>query len=264
MLGDKALFDITREVRIIAEKAGEYIRSEFGIINLAHASAKSAKSLVSEVDRNAEQIIVKELTKLLPEAGFLTEEETTAQVNRPLTWVVDPLDGTTNFLYGIPYFAVSIALKSEQDILIGVVRDVMHEKTYYAHMGGGCYCNDLEIEVSKRASLADALIATGFPYQYTADTEDQIEALKRLVRATNGIRRFGSAALDLAMVAEGTWDGYYEYALNPWDTAAGFLLVREAGGICSDRKGNKAYLGGTEVVASNPFLFEELFSLLRT
>jgi myo-inositol-1(or 4)-monophosphatase len=263
MLDQSTLHQISREVQAIAELAGKYIQSEFGKIGLTQASEKSAKSLVSEVDRTAERMLVAQLSELLPLAGFLTEEETITQVKRSLTWVVDPLDGTTNFLYGVPYFAVSIALCSETETLIGVVRDVVHEKTYHAIQGGGCYCDGNAIQVSKRSKLNEALIATGFPYTYTADTEAQIEALKRLVRECNGIRRFGSAALDLAMVAEGTWDAYYEYALNPWDTAAGMLLVREAGGVCSDRAGNIDYKAGTEIVASNPVLFEEFLTVLH-
>lgn len=264
MLSENLLLQLSLSVCQISEQIGSYIQSSFGKVGIDNASEKEAKSLVSEVDKESEKQLVTLLRELLPEAGFITEEKTIHQSKKKLTWIVDPLDGTTNFLYGVPYFAISIALCEGAHIHLGVVRDIMHQKTYHAVSGHGCFCNEKPIKVSNRSKISQSLIATGFPYRYTQDTELQIKSLKKLIQKSNGIRRLGSAALDLAMVAEGIWDGYYEYTLNSWDTAAGILLVREAGGICSDRMGNKNNIAGTEIIASNPFIFQEFLAILQS
>lgn len=245
------------------EEAADYIRSQYGRVGLHQADVKSAKSFVSYVDQEAERLLIQSLQDILPGSGFITEEETIPHQQEKYTWVIDPLDGTTNFLYHIPFVAVSVALRNEGATQLGVVADVLNSHVYEAIKGNGAKKNGQVIRVSERASLSQAVIATGFPYEYTQETESQIEALKRLVRATNGIRRFGSAALDLCMLAEGVFDGYYEYALNEWDTAAGMLIVREAGGVCSDRGGDRFYETGREIVASNGRIHDEFLSLLE-
>jgi len=259
MLIDKHL---SKQVEEVANQAANHIRQHFGLVGLKDADTKSAKSFVSEVDRAAESILVQGLRKIYPDAGFRTEEATVLQERKPATWIIDPLDGTTNFLYGIPFVAVSIALKLHDVVQLGVVVDVMRGNTFSAIQGSGATKDDKPICVSSRNKLSDALIATGFPYAFTETTNMQIEALKRVVVICNGVRRFGSAALDLAMVAEGIFDGYFEYALEEWDTSAGMLLVREAGGICTDRAGNVAYQDGLEIVASNGKIHHEFLQLL--
>jgi myo-inositol-1(or 4)-monophosphatase len=251
------------QVEEIANQAACYIKQHFGIVGLRDADTKSAKSYVSEVDRGAEHIIVEGLRKIYPEAGFITEEGTIAQEQKSAMWIIDPLDGTTNFLYGIPFVAVSIALKIDGVVRLGVVTDVMNGFSYKAIQGGGASKEDKPIQVSSRSTLKDALIATGFPYHFNETTEKQLDALGRVIRVCNGVRRFGSAALDLAMVAEGTFDGYFEYALEQWDTAAGMLLVREAGGVCTDRVGDIGYQDGLEIVASNGVIHNEFLQLLE-
>lgn len=251
------------QVKEVANQAAVYIKQHFGIVGLRDADTKSAKSYVSEVDRGAERIIVDGLKKIYPEAGFMTEEGTVVQERKTAMWIIDPLDGTTNFLYGIPFVSVSIALKINGIVRLGVVTDVMNKISYSAIQGGGTFREDKPIHVSGRSTLNDALIATGFPYHYNETTEKQLDALSRVIRVCNGVRRFGSAALDLAMVAEGTFDGYFEYALEQWDTAAGMLLVREAGGICSDRAGDIRYQDGLEIIASNGIIHNEFIRLLE-
>jgi myo-inositol-1(or 4)-monophosphatase len=253
---------ILAQAAAAVEEAANYIRSQYGRVDLHQADVKAAKSFVSYVDQEAERLLVQRLQVILPESGFITEEETVPNLEKQYTWVIDPLDGTTNFLYRIPFVAVSVALRREGITQLGVVADVLNGHVYEALKGSGAKKNGHAICVSERTLLSQAVIATGFPYEYTQDTESQIEALKRLVRATNGIRRFGSAALDLCMLAEGVFDGYYEYALNEWDTAAGMLILREAGGVCSDRGGDRLYEAGREIVASNGLIHDEFLSFL--
>lgn len=240
-----------------------YIRQEFGKVNLQAADIKSAKSFVSYVDREAEIQLSNLLKPLLPEAGFITEEKETINERKSYSWIIDPLDGTTNFLYNIPVFAISVALKLNNQSVLGVVSDVMNDSIYSAIQGEGAFKNGISIHVSQRQTLSECIIATGFPYQYTQDTEHQIESLKKLIKISNGIRRFGSAAIDLAYLAEGIFDAYYEFDLNEWDTAAGMLIVREAGGICCNRAGNVGYQAGLEIVASNGLVHEELLQVIN-
>jgi myo-inositol-1(or 4)-monophosphatase len=254
---------LVEQVEGVANQAAVFIRQHFGTVGLGDADTKSAKSYVSEVDRGAERIIVEGLRKIYPEAGFITEEGTVAQERKSAMWIIDPLDGTTNFLYGIPFVAVSIALKIDGIVRLGVVTDVIKGVSYKAIEGGGAFKGDMAIHVSGRRMLKDALIATGFPYEFSDTTEKQLDALRRVIHVCNGVRRFGSAALDLAMVAEGIFDGYFEYALEQWDTAGGMLLVREAGGVCTNRAGDIEYQDGLEVVASNGIIHKEFLKLLE-
>lgn len=245
---------LTEEVMIISTLAADFIRSNIGKVQSQDVKAKSANSFVSYVDKTAEKIIVERLEKLLPTAEFITEEDTVENSLHELVWIVDPLDGTTNFLQGIPHFSVSIALRQGDDYLLGVVVDVMQNEVYHAYKNGGAFCNHQPITTSQTATMDKAVIATGFPYYRAEKLPTLINMLDAFLHEARGIRRLGSAALDLTYVACGKMDIFYETTLNVWDIAAGIILVREAGGSVSDFKGDQKLLTGSDIIASNALL----------
>ena len=242
----------------------QFILKELKKVNPNDIETKSLNSLVSYVDKNAEMQLVEKLGKLLPEATFLTEEETIENSEGEYRWIIDPLDGTTNFLHQLPFFSISVALEFQGEIILGVVYEVNRNECFYAWKDGGAYLNDVKIEVSKRVELGDALIATGFPYYDYRGVAPYFEALEFFIKETRGVRRFGSAALDLAYVACGRFDAYYEYSLNAWDVAAGVLLVKEAGGKLSDFQGGENYIFGKEMIAASPFVFDKTLEVVKT
>lgn len=248
-----------KEVGFVAQ----FILKELKKVNPNDIETKSLNSLVSYVDKNAEVQLVKKLGKLLPEATFLTEEETIENKEGVYRWIIDPLDGTTNFLHQLPFFSISVALEFQGEIILGVVYEVSRQECFYAWKNGGAYLNDQRIGVSKRIELGDTLIATGFPYYDYQGVEPYFEVLEFFMKNTRGIRRFGSAALDLAYVACGRFDAYYEYSLNAWDVAAGALLVKEAGGQLSDFKGEENYIFGKEIIAASPSSFEKTLEVVK-
>ena len=246
------------QVERIARNAGAFIRNEFGKIGTQEADVKSLNSLVSYVDVQAERMIVSDLALLGPEIGFITEEGTAPTEQHELTWIVDPLDGTTNFLRGIPVFSVSIALTRGSQILLGVVYDIMNDWCFSAIEGGGTFLNGHRTMLSQVDQMDKAVIATGFPYEPLDKDSRLFDLLKAIIQVSAGIRRLGSAAIDLAYVACGKVEGYYEASLNPWDIAAGILLVREAGGVVTDFDGKDQMLTNGSVVAANTALHPEL------
>lgn len=254
--------DIACNVCSIARNAGAFILNERKAFSSKKVEVKGHNDFVSYVDKGAEKLIVEELKKLLPEAGFITEEGTEKQDDNPLKWVVDPLDGTTNFIHGMPFYAVSIALLNDKETLVGVVYEMNQNEMFSAWKDGGAYLNDEKMQVSAATAVADSLFGTGFPY-YDYHLLDQYLALfKYLMQHSHGIRRPGSAATDLAYVACGRFDGFYEYSLSPWDVAAGVLLVREAGGIVSDFSGGNDAIFKKEIIATNPHIYAEFSELL--
>ena len=255
---------LTCDVCGIAREAGSFILQERKSFSSKKVEIKGYNDFVSYVDKGAEKIIVEALKKLLPEAGFITEEGTEKTDNNPLKWVVDPLDGTTNFIHGMPLFAVSIALLYNNKPLIGVVYEVNQDEMFSAWKDGGAYLNSEKISVSDAPTVKDALLGTGFPY-YDYKLLDQYLALfKHLMKHSHGIRRPGSAATDLAYVASGRFDGFYEYSLSPWDVAAGVLLVTEAGGIVTDFSGGDDAIFTKEIIATNNLIHSEFSELLRS
>jgi len=242
---------------------GQFIQSEFGRVKVAHAEEKSRNSLVSRVDVEAERMLVALLSELLPEAGFVTEEATIVKDNDALYWVIDPLDGTSNFLFGIPVVSISVALKRNGKAELGLVHHVMMGDTYHAIAGQGAFKNGLSIKASSRSSIEEAMVATGFPYSPEHFLDTQLKLIDYFVRNARGVRRLGSAALDLAYVAEGVFDIYFESGLNEWDTSAGMLLVREAGGICSDLEGDLEYQEGIHVLSASASLHTEVLNLVK-
>ena len=257
------LEQLTLKTNDIVRQVGGFIKKELDQVKDTDIETKALNSLVSYVDKNAEIQLVKELQILLPEATFLTEEETIENKKGTYTWIIDPLDGTTNFLHQLPFFSISVALQKEGEIILGVVYEVNRSECFYAWKNGGAFLNGKKIQTKKTKHLQDTLIATGFPYYDFDKIPAYVEVLTFFIKNTRGIRRFGSAALDLAYVSCGRFDAFYEYSLNAWDVAAGIILVQEAGGKVSDFQGGDNFLFGKEMIASNPFIFEETLNVVR-
>ncbi|MDR4988593.1 MAG: inositol monophosphatase family protein [Bacteroidales bacterium] len=242
----------------VARDAGQFIREELPLLSRSDVQSKGLHSYVTYVDTNAEKRIVKALQELLPEAGFIVEEESIQKKGGAYQWVVDPLDGTTNFIHGLPCFSVSIALMRGQEVVLGVVYEVMRNECFYAWKGGGAYLNDDVIRVSEVTKLSGSLLATGFPYHDYSLLDKYMELFTWCLRNSHGVRRIGSAAVDLAYVACGRFEGFFEYGLNAWDVAAGSLIVGEAGGKVTDFKGSDRFVFGKEILATNAGIYTEL------
>lgn len=254
---------ITLEVCEIAKQAADFIKSNLLKVSTNDIQTKSQNSLVSYVDQEAERMIVARLQELLPEAGFVTEEDTIDQsTSESYEWIIDPLDGTTNFLHKIPVFAVSIALRHNGEMLSGVVYNVMVDECFYAWRDGGAFLNGDQISISSNEDFSESLIATGFPYYDFEKLEQYLSTFKELISETRGLRRLGAAAVDLAYVACGRFDGFFEYSLHIWDIAAGVLIVKEAGGIVSDFDGGQDHLTGSEIIATSPHIYEPLKKII--
>jgi myo-inositol-1(or 4)-monophosphatase len=242
-----------------ARKASRGLVRDFGEVEHLQVSVKGPADYVTEADRRAERMLKAELQKARPEFGFLMEEAgASAGTDASQRWIVDPLDATTNFLHSIPHFCISIALEREGELVAGVVHDPLRDESYWAEKGIGAYVNDRRLRVSARRNLGDALLATGIPFGARPGKEAFVAALRRAMETTAGVRRFGSAALDLAYVAAGRFDGFWETGLSPWDVAAGIVLVREAGGFVTDLKGGEDMLHGESILAANPALHATL------
>lgn len=257
------LEEFTREVCQIAEEAAAFIRGEVKRLRSSHIEAKGLHNYVTYVDKKAEELIVGELQKLLPEAGFVVEENTISKKGDRYNWLVDPLDGTTNFIHGLPCFSVSIALMDQQQVVIGVVYEINQDEMFYAWKDGGCYLNGEKVRVSEATALDQCLLATGFPYFDYSLLEKYMELFTWCLRNTHGVRRMGSAAVDLAYTAAGRFDGFFEYSLSPWDVAAGSLLVQEAGGQVTDFRGQNNQVFGRQIVASNRLIHKELMDKIK-
>ncbi len=255
---------ICKEVVKISRNTGKFLKEEVNKLKSSDIESKGVHNFVTYVDKNAEKQIVSELKKLLPEAGFIAEEGTETSKADEYNWVIDPLDGTTNFIHQLPCYSISIALMKNHEVVLGVVYEINQDECFYAVKGGGAFLNGESISVSNAKTIYDSLLATGFPYYDYSRIENYIELFVWFLRNTHGVRRFGSAAVDLAYVACGRFDGFFEYSLNPWDVAAGSLIVEEAGGKVSDFKGGVDYLFGKEIVAGNSNIYEEFISKIKT
>ncbi|MBA4205986.1 inositol monophosphatase family protein [Pannonibacter phragmitetus] len=248
-----------------AMKAGRSLVRDFGEVENLQVSRKGPGDFVSAADRRAEEIIRAELTKARPTYGLLMEESgETAGEDGQHRWIVDPLDGTTNFLHGIPVFAISIALERQGQIVAGVIFNPVMDELYTAERGRGAFVNDRRLRVAARTALPDSLIGTGLPFLGRGDHGRALKELRYVMPEVAGVRRIGAAALDLAYVASGRLDGFWEHNLNPWDIAAGILLIREAGGYVSDIDGKDTMLETGSVVAGNEFIKAQLQKLLKS
>lgn len=239
--------------------AGDFQLQHFRSVSSDAVSDKGLNQLVSFVDVESEKILVEKLKKIRPEAGFVTEENTAPQdAENATVWIIDPLDGTTNFLHGLQVFSISVALMENGLITAGVVYTPAMQELFCAEKGKGAYLNNRPIRVSESHNLRTSLIATGFPYYEFQQTAAYLELLGELMKTTHGLRRMGSAAIDLAYTACGRFDGFYETGLNAWDVAAGALLVEEAGGMVSDFHQKPNHLFGRQIVAANQHVYQEL------
>lgn len=248
---------------VIARETGEFIARERPSFDTSKIEFKGIHDLVSYVDREAEKRIVHHLTQLLPQAGLIGEEGTGNKTGEVYQWVIDPLDGTTNFIQGIPVYSVSIGLLHEGVPVLGVVYEVGQKECFYAWKGGGAWLNGVPIQVSRTADIQQALLATGFPYQNFDQLDGYLHFLKWSMQNSRGIRRIGSAAVDLAYVACGRFDAFWEYDLKPWDVAAGVVIVEEAGGVVKDFDGLNDFLFGGSIVATNAQLYSLIASSIQ-
>jgi len=251
------------EVQKIARETGNFIRNEQKNITAANIELKSVASLVTYVDKTAEEKIVTALKKLIPNAGFVAEEGTANSNNEKFTWFVDPLDGTTNYVHGLTPHSVSIGLAEKDELVLGVVYEVGANEMFYAWKNSPAFLNGEEIKVASRSESRDTLIATGFPYYALDRVDDYIGAMKELMKSTRGIRRFGSAAIDLSYVAAGRFDAFFEHALNAWDVAAGVFVLQQAGGKTTDFNRGKNWLFGGEIISASGNYFDEFYRIIN-
>jgi myo-inositol-1(or 4)-monophosphatase len=257
------LEEITHQVIAVAKEAGAFIREQRKTFTPDKIELKGLNDLVSYVDKSAEQIIVTALQQVLPEAGFITEEKTINKTGERYSWIIDPLDGTTNFIHGLPVYSVSIALQENDELVLGVVYEVNQDECFYAWKDSKAYLNGEPISVSATQTIDKCLLATGFPYYDFTKQPAYIEIFSELMRSCHGLRRLGSAAVDLAYTACGRFDGFYEYNLNAWDVAAGIVIVRQAGGEIVNFKGGTEVLQSRELLATNGKITGEMLGVVQ-
>jgi myo-inositol-1(or 4)-monophosphatase len=249
--------DFLAKVEAIAKQIGEFQLLHWNHVKAESIEDKGLNQLVSFVDQQSEQMLVDKLGEILPSATFIGEEK--APNNRTLTqytWIIDPLDGTTNFLHGLPVFSISIALMNHKEPILGVVYCPALKESFVALKNKGAFLNGQKIEVARNANFNDTLIATGFPYYQFEKVDEYLQVLSTLMRKTHGLRRMGSAAIDLAYTACGRFDAFFEMNLSPWDIAAGIVLVQEAGGLCTDFSGGGDIIFKNEIVACSKDIYD--------
>lgn len=254
---------LSSQVIAIARLAGNFIRKESMRFDAEAIEFKGLNDLVSYVDKTAEEIIVENLDQLIPDAGFTTEEQTVNTKGKTYNWIIDPLDGTTNFIHGVPTYSISIALYEEDKPVLGVVYEINRGEMFHSYKNAPAYLNHKPIRVSQRNSLADSLLATGFPY-YEFDKQAQyMKLLAELMQKTHGLRRIGSAAVDLAYVACGRFDAFFEYNLNSYDVAGGAYLVQQAGGKVMNFGGGGEFIERREILATNGLVDIEMLEAIQ-
>lgn len=246
-----------------ARKAGRNLARDFGEVEQLQVSRKGPGDFVTAADLRAEKVLYEELSKARHGYGFLMEERGAVDgPDKSHIWIVDPLDGTMNFMHGIPHFAISIALQREGELVAGLIYNPANGDVFTAEKGKGAFLNDRRIRVAARSKLEECIVVTGIPHHGRPNHESYLQGLGRVMSQVSGIRRSGSAALDLAWLAAGRYDGYWEFGIQPWDVAAGILLVREAGGFVSDPDGSKTMLESGNIIAGNEFVHRTLIKLL--
>lgn len=245
-----------------AKKAGAFIRENLNRVAGGDIEYKGMHDFVTYVDKTSEKMLVEMLRDVVPGAGFLVEEKSVEQNNTHTYWIIDPLDGTTNYVHRLAPYAVSIALMENNEIVVGVVYEISNDECFYTWKNAPSYLNGKLIKVSDKKVLKDSLIATGFPYYDYERVKPFLNTLEHFFNNTHGVRRLGSAATDLAYVACGRFEAFYEYSLHPWDVAAGALLVQNAGGLVSDFKRGNDYVFGREMIATNKHVYEEFTGVI--
>jgi myo-inositol-1(or 4)-monophosphatase len=247
---------LCRQTCDLVRTVGAFIEKESAEFSTDKVETKSFNQLVSYVDKTAEEMLVKGLHELHPEAGFITEEQTIATEKKEFMWVIDPLDGTTNFVHAVPVYSISIGLIKNNKPVLGVVFEINRKEMFYAWENSPAYLNEKVIQVSPTTKLADSLLATGFPYYDFEVMMHYLETLHILMKTSHGMRRMGSAAVDLAYVACGRFDGFFEYGLSPWDVAGGAFIVQQAGGKVTDFSGDNNFIFGKEIIASSQGIYK--------
>jgi myo-inositol-1(or 4)-monophosphatase len=263
---EKILWQVIELVR----EAGKFIKDQNANVTAADVEVKGAHDYVTYVDRSTEKILVDKLSQILPEAGFITEEGTSSVRGEKYNWIIDPLDGTTNFIHKIPFYCISIGLEEVSadgsphgNLVLGVIYHIDMNEMFYSCKGIPAYLNDTPIRVSGTKDVDSSLLATGFPYHDYDRLEEYMKFLEYTMQRSSGVRRLGSAALDLAYVACGRCDVFYEYGLNAWDVASGAFLVQQAGGKVSDFKGGADFLHGREIIATNANVYDEFLNSFK-
>jgi myo-inositol-1(or 4)-monophosphatase len=257
------LDQIVNKVIEISKEVGGFIREQRKTFSPDKIEIKGLNDLVSYVDKTAEQKIVTALLEVLPQAGFITEEKTISTVGERYNWIIDPLDGTTNFIHGLPVYSVSIALQEYDELILGVVYEINQDECFYAWKGSPAYLNGNIIKTSDSPTINKSLLATGFPYYDFTRQEAYINLFTELMKSCHGLRRLGSAAVDLAYTACGRFDAFYEYNLNPWDVAAGIVIIKQAGGEVVNFKGGGEVLQTRELLATNGKITKEMLTAIQ-
>lgn len=260
---------LCEQTQVICMRVGKAIREQRKNFKTSDIEEKDFNNLVSFVDRAAENELVKQLSAIFAEAGFIAEEDATRPRGKRFNWVIDPLDGTTNFIHGVPCYAVSVALAetvpgtTEMQPVLGVIYEINMDECFYAWKDGGAFMNGEQIHVSQTKELKRALIGTGFPYVEAGVFEKYVALFGELQRSTRGIRRPGSAATDMAWTAAGRFDAFYEYGLSPWDVAAGIIIIKEAGGQCTDFSNGNEVIGKKELLCGTGAIHAAILPIIQ-
>ena len=254
---------ITGQVVSLCLRNASYIREQLELLKAKDIELKDEHNFVTYVDRKSEEMLVEELSRLVQSSGFIAEEGKYGLSGGDLKWVIDPLDGTTNFIHGVPIFSISVALMQEERVILGVVHEINRNESFYSWEGAKAYLNSKEISVSSSGKLYDSLLVTGFPYRRDDILDRYVDLFKGFMKKTQDLRRLGSAAADLAFVAAGRFEGFYEISLNPLDVAAGSFLVKQAGGMVTDFHGGDDYIFGKSLVSSNGRVHKEMLEVVQ-
>lgn len=252
------------EVKELVKGVGEYIRAERVNFNADSVEHKDIHDMVSYVDKTSEEKLIAGLQKILPESSFLGEESGDQTNSSEYKWIIDPLDGTTNFIHNIPHFCISIGLQQNDRTIAGWVYEICNDEMFVAKLGEGAFLNKNKISVTSTSALHQSLMGTGFPVRHYPMLKEYLQLQQWAIENTRGLRRLGTAAYDLCMVACGRLDGFYEPGLSPWDVCAGALIVQEAGGKVTDFKGGENFLMGKEILATNDVLHEPILKAVNT
>lgn len=256
------LKNICSEVCVIAKQTGQFIKNERQKASI-DIETKGSNDFVTQVDKESEAKIITALEALIPTSGFIAEEGTSSKKGEIYNWIIDPIDGTTNFIHGLSPYAISIALQENESIVLGVIYEIGLDECFYSWKGAPAFLNGRSIKVSDTPNVKDSLIATGFPYSNYARLDNFMDSIRYFMENSRGLRRLGSAATDLAYVACGRFDSFYEYNLKAWDVAAGAFLVKQAGGCACDFDGGENYIFGQEIIASNKASFNEIKTTIK-
>lgn len=251
-------------MELAARKASRKLLRDFNEVEHLQVSKKGPADFVTQADLTAEATLREELSRLRPDFGFITEEGEDVKAKDDLHyWVIDPLDGTTNFLHGLPHFAISIAIKTGKEITAGIILDPVKDELFWAEKGGGAHMNDRRLRVSSRTRMAESIFATGIPFKGKSDHSKFLKELERVMEVSAGVRRFGAASLDLAYVAAGRYDGFWERNLQEWDIAAGIIIAREAGALVTQLDGGERMLEKGDILATNPGVNSAMLEIFR-